>query len=193
MIIDALARRTQGEILGLHFVHETRDLVRVTRPIQAWYITGTRGDGSSEDKRIDPNGDTDGEHSHVRVDQAYGGGLDTGTGSLVPPRNHSQFVNVLILVDAGKLAGHEIGPVADYISLLALSQAQTLDSCSPLPSILDSFAAGCTSRAAPTALTDSDLAFLKALYASDLSASGSLARTEVAHEMARAMAAPPKP
>lgn len=193
VIIDALARRTQGEILGLHFVHETRALVRVTRPVQAWYVTGTRGDGSSEEKRIDPNGDVETEHSHVRVDQAYGGGLDTGTGSLVPPTNHSQFINVLILVDAGKLAGREIGPVADYITLLALSQAQTLDSCSPLPSILDVFAAGCTSRAPPAALTDGDVAFLKALYISDLSNSGSFARTQVAHEMARDMASPPKP
>ena len=192
-IVDTLASRTHGQVLGLHFVGETQALIRVTRPVQAWYITGTSGDDNSQDKRIDPDATVDSEHAHVRIDQAYGGELDTGTGSLVPPQNRSQFVNVLIVVDAGKLAGHEIGPVADYIAMLALSQAATLDACSPLPSILDVFAAHCTTRPTPTALTDSDLAFLKALYSSDLSTSGSFARTRVAHAMARDMATPPKP
>ncbi len=193
IIIDTLAERTHGEILGFHFVGEKAPLIRVTRPIQAWYITGTTGDSSSQDKRLDPEGTVSSDHAHVRVDRAYGGGLDTGTGSLVPPRNHSQFVNVLILADAGKVAGREIGPIADYVALLALSQAQTLDACGALPSILDLMASGCTSRPAPQALTDSDLAFLKALYATDLSASSGAARTQVAHEMAKDIAAPPKP
>jgi hypothetical protein len=191
VVIDALARQTHGEILGFHFLGEKGPLIHVTRPIQAWYITGTRGDSSSQDKRLDSDGTVSGDHAQVRIDRAYGGGLDTGTGSLVPPRNRSQFVNVLILADAGKLAGHEIGPVADYVALLALSQPQNLDGCGALPSILDLLASGCGSRPAPRALTDSDLAFLKALYAADLSSSAGAARAQMARQMARDIPAPP--
>ena len=190
ILIDALAERTRGEILGFHFVGEKQALIRMTRPVQAWYITGTAGDSRSPDKRLDLDGTVSSDHSQVRVDQAYGGGLDTGTGSHVPPRNRSQFINVLIVADAGKLAGREIGPIADYVAMLALSQAQTLDACGALPSILDLMATGCPSH---QALTDSDLAFLKALYAADLSASSAAARAKVAHEMAKDMTAPPKP
>ena len=192
-VVDALAERTRGEILGYHFVGERQALIRMNRPVQAWYITGTRGDISSQDKRVDPDGSVESDHTHVRVDQAYGGGLDTGTGSHVPPRNRSQFVNVLIVADGGKVAGREIGPVADYVAMLALSQARSLDACGPLPSILDLMADDCPSRPAPRALTDGDLAFLKALYAADLSTPETNARAKIAHEMVKDMAAPPKP
>ena len=192
-IINALAKQTGGQILGMHFVGETGRLSHVSRPVQAWYITGTSGDSCSQDKRIGPDGTVDSEHAHVRVDQAYHGALDTGTGSLVPPRNRSQFVNVLIVADAAKLAGHEIGPIADYMAMLALSQARSLDACSPLPSILDLMATGCSSLPPPRSLTDNDLAFLKALYAADPSVSGNMARTQVAHDMAKDIAPPTKP
>ena len=192
-VVDALARQTGGEILGYHFVGEKQALIRMNRPVQAWYVTGTRGDSSSQDKRIDPDGSVDSVHDQVRVDQAYGAGLDTGTGSLVPPRNRSQFVNVLIVADAGKVAGREIGPVADYVAMLALSQARSLDACGELPSILDLLAANCQSRPAPLALTSSDLAFLKALYAADLSRPAPSANVKIEHEMVRDMAAPPRP
>ena len=124
-IVDTLVERTRGQILGFHFVGEAHALVRVTRPIQAWYITGTSGDSSSQDKRLDPDGTVGSDHAKVRVDQAYGGGLDTGTGSLVPPRNRSQFVNVLIVADAAKVSA----ALRD-----AQAKAQAPDHCRPPPS-----------------------------------------------------------
>ena len=192
-VVDALAQRTRGEILGFHFVHEQESTVRVVRPIQAWYLTGVTQVSSAQDKRIERNGDVDSNHSRVLVESAYGPGPDSGTGNLVPPENHSQFINVLIVADTGRLAGHEIGPISDYVAMLAMAQAQTLDACAKLPSILHLMAPGCPGRVAPDALTDSDLAFLTALYASDLSRTGAFARTAVSRQMAKDLSAPPKP
>jgi hypothetical protein len=48
---------------------------------------------------------------------------------------------------------------------LALTRIASMDACSHLPSILNLFTADC---AAPTAMTASDTAYLKALYGTDL-------------------------
>ncbi len=186
-IVNLLAERTHGGILGFHYVHEKPALIRVSRPIQAWYVTGTVGDPDSKDKVIDRSGDVDSAHTQVVLDQADGPLPDSGTGSLIPPRNSSQIVNALIVADARKVGGEEIGQIADYIALLALSQARTLDDCSPLPSILDLMSSACPSRAKPQTLTDSDIAFLKALYASDITTSAGGARNQIAIGMANSL------
>jgi len=81
------------------------------------------------------------------------------------------------------VGGTEIGPIADYIAMLALSQPETLDGCNEFPSILDLMSASCTSRSKPTALTESDLAYLKALYAADITTSGQRGSDNVAKGM----------
>jgi hypothetical protein len=75
-----------------------------------------------------------------------------------------QFVNVLIIVDAKRIPYTNLGPLADYVAVLALSQPKSLDSCQALPSITDLFAA-CSGRASPESLTPADTAYLHALYA----------------------------
>jgi hypothetical protein len=190
-VVDRLVRQSDGAILGVHFVGEKGALGHVSHPIQAWYETGTADDSISRVVRLEPDGDVVTVHGRVRPDQAYGSGPYAGTGSRIPARNRSEITNVLIVVDGAKVRGTEIGPVADYIALLALSEAQSLDACNSLPSILDLFASGCTGRAPPQALTDSDLAFLKALYAADLTSGGEAARDKIAHRMALSLGTAP--
>jgi len=48
----------------------------------------------------------------------------------------SAFYHILIVADPGKLQDHGIGPLADYIAMLALTQVNSLDGCKPLPSIV---------------------------------------------------------
>ena len=56
----------------------------------------------------------------------------------------SLFTNVLIVVDApAMMERRRIGPIADYIAVLALSQAKSLDACEALSSILDLLAGRC--------------------------------------------------
>jgi hypothetical protein len=106
-----------------------------------------------------------------RIDSAYHNVPDrVSTGTTIPGRRVSSLLNVLIVADIRKVGGGEIGPVSDYITMLALSEPRSLDQCSKLPSILDLMSSDCGSRAKPDRLTHSDIAYLKGLYAADLGA-----------------------
>ena len=71
---------------------------------------------------------------------------------------------VTVLVDARRTQGVKLGTMADYAAMLALSEPRSPDRCQVLPSVLDLFAGACAGRPAPTGLTPSDLAYLKAVY-----------------------------
>jgi hypothetical protein len=186
-LADQLAEKTHGAILGFYFSHEKSGLIHFWRPIQAWYVTGTRDDPNAEGVTVAADGTSDRAHHGIRIDRAYGRGPWTGTGSHIRPRTSSNIVNTLIIVDLNQEGGQEIGPVADYVSLLALSQPASLDGCNDLPSILDLMSSGCKGRVAPTALTDSDMAYLKALYAADITTSAANGEEHVSNGMTKTL------
>ena len=182
-LVTSLSDRTKGLILGFHYVHEKGSMIHVYRPIQAWYVTGTRNDSFAKATIIDRNGEHDSAHASVHADDAYGPSPYTGTGSRITPRNGSQILNALIIADLGKVGGTEIGPIADYVTMLALSQPASLDACNNFPSILDLMSSTCASRDRPTQLTESDFAYLKALYEADITTSGQRGADNVAKGM----------
>jgi hypothetical protein len=77
-----------------------------------------------------------------------------------------QFLNAFVIVDLKRTGGADLRVLADYVTMLALSQPASLGSCQALPSITDLFAS-CPGRAAPTGLTSADMAYLHALYTGD--------------------------
>ena len=171
-VVRSLSERTHGAILGMHYVHERPGMMEVTRPIQSWYVTATRMDENSispvtsygTDYSVKPADD-----KKPAIDDAYRNAPDrVNLGSAIPMRRISAIANVLIVADIKEVGGREIGPVADYIAMLALSEPASLDSCNQLPSILDLMAQDCPGRAKPVALTENDMAYLKALYTADL-------------------------
>jgi len=172
-IVKSLAEKTRGAILGVHYVHETQQLMEMTHPIQAWYVSGTWFEGTTiaPVMSLDTSGNVGpGVNRRPKLDSAYRRAPDRVVlGSRIPERRVSSILNVLILVDLNKLGGHEIGPVSDYVAMLALSEPQSLDECNALPSILD-LMADCGAREKPQSLTASDMAYLKGLYAADLGA-----------------------
>jgi hypothetical protein len=85
-----------------------------------------------------------------------------GSGSRAKDDLVSAFYNVLIVAEPAKLSDYEIGSLADYITMMALSQP-SLDACPQLPSVSNMLAAGCAS-ATTSRITDGDLAYLHALY-----------------------------
>lgn len=182
-LVTTLSDRTKGLILGFHYLHEKGTIVHIHRPIQAWYVTATRDDPEAKAVIVGTDGNSDSAHALLHADDAYGASPYTGTGSRIRPRESSQIANALIIVDLNKLGGKEIGPVTDYIAMLALSQPETLDGCNEFPSILDLMSASCASRDKPTALTESDFAYLKALYAADITTSGQRGSENVAKGM----------
>lgn len=180
-VVKTLSEKTHGAILGMHFVHEVPRLLQVTHPIQSWYVSGTR----LEDNAITPMTSigrdgtaVSGDDKTPSVDSAYHNAPDrVSLGSKLPGRRVSSIVNVLIIADMRKVAGAEIGSVADYIAMLALSEPRSLDQCNELPSILD-LMTDCGTRPKPAKLTDSDVAYLKGLYAADLGATTNSAQKE---------------
>jgi hypothetical protein len=133
-------------------------LAIVKHDIQAWYTTQSkdeRGEAKLDNPRMLGLGDT----SEFLAALEFGG---NSTLSRLGDGRSSALFNVIIAVNPARLADHEIGGVADYISFLALSQLVTLDRCQPLPSIINMLVPGCAAQA--DAMTESDFAFLRGLY-----------------------------
>ncbi len=172
-------RQTQPLLLGCHSnLHKADELARVTHPIQAWYTTVSQDMGGSKQIDVGRCGINGGTKLNVTTDAATetGGAATVGGSQLVLPCAFvvhvsgsrakdglsSGFFNVLIVAEPGKLLDHEVGALADYIAMLALSQPASLDSCQELPSISNMLAPGCASIS--NRITDGDLAFLHAFY-----------------------------
>jgi hypothetical protein len=155
-------------------------LTAVTRPVQAWYTTETE----------DTNG--------VRwVDSTIIANVSGGARMLVPPTYVSPgagrindgitsgFNHVLIVIDTTKLAGQKIVPLADYISMLALTQIKAPDSCQELSSIANLLVADCDKPA--DGLTPFDLAYLQGLYKMPAERGLMFQRNDIASVMADAL------
>jgi hypothetical protein len=144
-------------------------LATVTRPIQAWYTTATkdlRGKmqvdsasmaGAGNEIQIPCKGCVTGY-----MNLTYAKSADSVTGSRLGDGKRSTIYHVIIAADPTKLVDHEIGAVADYIAMLALTQLSSLDTCQTLPSIVNLLAAGCGQQTA--ALSSNDAAYLRGLY-----------------------------
>jgi hypothetical protein len=74
------------------------------------------------------------------------------------------FSRVIIVVDATRAAGLQLGALADYVSMVALAQLSPDADTSEVPSILNLFADLSAGRTPPAELTDWDMAYLRALY-----------------------------
>jgi hypothetical protein len=149
-----LARSTLGNIDGP--MHAAK-LAKITSPIQAWYTTATRGEGdlpgSQEVAYPDVTGYC-GPSTPCFVAQASR--LNDGIKSV--------FYNVFVVVDRSKVAGRQIGTIADYVAMLSLSQTNAFATCRNMPSITNFLMQDCGANLKTTALSDADLAFLRGVY-----------------------------
>ena len=141
-------RKRHSQMLGFHYAAQAQRLATVTHPIQAWYITGTKPEGGN-----------------VEVDdEFYRMPSGATAGSRLGSRLESQFMGVLVVVDATKIMGHQIGAIADNIAMLSLAHATQVKGCSELPTILDFLNPDCPTEKDPPGLTAYDMAYLKGLY-----------------------------
>ncbi|HSS12391.1 MAG TPA: hypothetical protein VLL04_00760 [Rhizomicrobium sp.] len=153
-----LVRTKRPVLLGFHYVSQAKKVAAMSRAVQAWYSTATEdfygfvqpdGGGynlNTEDARL-----AGGMTAHVS-------GMRTGDGL------KSQFTTAIIIVDSAKIAGQPIGPLADYIAMLALAQGQYYDVCQNVPTITNLLAPDCAEGMRPAALTDIDVTYLRGLY-----------------------------
>ena len=162
---------------------QTARLATVSHPIQSWYTTetldwfGTRvvdsgkcGAGGTTTLNVD---------SPAMASLPATDAMQTGAGTPVQlslpcamvvrslgsrARDglSSGFYNVLIVAEPARLLDYEVGTLADYIAMLALSQPASQNDCQALPSIANLLAPNCA--AVPHRITDGDLAYLRGLY-----------------------------
>jgi hypothetical protein len=189
-VLDIVTARREMA-LGYYHRHQARALKTVTRPIQAWYMTATVGrGGGNAGLAFQKYGTPVALQTKSRVVDDPESELPTGCAD-----NHftaclrSEFENVLVVIDTGRVRGHSLGLVSDYVAMLALSQPRSLDGCNVLPSVIDVFAPACPERDAPDGLTRADMAYLKALYSADLEAKKAGEQSDIAGRMAKILTA----
>jgi hypothetical protein len=177
--LDELVKQ-DSRILGFHYVAQTRTVERITRPIQGWYVTATRG----------ANGDIAIDLAQpllpLASDAMHAGKHPAGLpGSRLTSQMTAEIYNVVIVVDTKAILGRPIGSIADYLAVLTLTMALAPERCGTLPSILDVLLPDCGGGEKPTSITAGDLSFLRALYKSDLDAVLPLERGDIGNSMMR--------
>jgi hypothetical protein len=178
---------------------EREKLATITRPIQAWYTTQTkdlRGTGSIDTGRSRGAGASMSNFTYVPCSGCRGGNpapIELGdakfasvSGNRISDGMRSTLYHVLIVVDPRKVADYEIGPLADYIAMLALTQLSSLDLCQQLPSIVNILAPACERK--PNGITEDDLAYLNGLYQMSSQKSLTVQRNEIADRMSETLA-----
>ena len=192
-------RKTAPVFLGYHdSAGQVDDMAKVTHPIQSWYTTESVDyDGASQVDRgmcnstetintlpIQMTGDLQNPQAFAQLVLPCATIMHS-SGSRLHNGYESGFYNVLIVAEPAKLYDYEVGALADYIAMLALSQPASLDSCQELPSISNMLAKGCAS--APARITDGDLAYLRGLYNMPRGYSLSAQKNEMRFEMKKTL------
>lgn len=177
-------RDKRPALLGFHYISQRERIATMHRPVQAWYSTATEdfwglisADMPSGDLGygvMSSLGDLPGLDKFPVLNTS---GARTGNGL------RSEFTTAVIVVDTAGIVGQQIGPVADYIAMLALSQGAYYDTCQNVPTITNLMAPDCGSDFKPAALTDIDLTYLRGLYRMNAGSSFMGERASIEFEM----------
>jgi hypothetical protein len=182
-LLDHIAKSYRA-LLGFNPASQTqtqwwKSVTAFSRPIQAWYETGTRSTDYQSPQAIGPSCPS---CLPSLLDSDATPTPPSGTASHFRQDLRSEFVHVLIIADGGQIARYSLQSVADYLAVLSLTHMSQLDRCAPLPSITDLLASGCA-KPAPDSLTATDRAYLKALYSADLEKNLNLERADIHDQM----------
>jgi hypothetical protein len=188
-------RKNNPDYLGYATTSDQRDrLATVIRPIQAWYLTETvdlDGVPRIDSGRMQGSGIAMSNFSPITMPSTGPGNRDPiympdatyarVTGNHINDGARSNFHHILIVVDSTRLAGQKLIPLADYITMLALTQLNVLDTCQQLPSIVNLLATNCDHGI--DGITANDLAYLHALYTMGSDKSGVFQKDDIADAM----------
>jgi hypothetical protein len=146
------------------------EFVNTERPVRWWHVTReVSADGerlSSENASMGASG------IQAQTVRSSGTRLSNAT--------RQDFARVVIIVD-GRSAGQvQMAALADYVAMVALAQVNPGADTSAYPTIMNLFAGG----AAPSQLTQWDLAYLDALYSTSREAASTTAQeADIARRM----------
>jgi hypothetical protein len=181
-----IVARDHEQLLGYYHRHNRDRLKTVTRPIQAWYVTSTRGENKGVAaltfSGLGAYAQPESEMIDDPENQPPNG---CGDSQLATACLQSMLRNVFMIADSRALTGKDLGAIADYMVVLALSQPHSLDGCTDLPSVIDLFARSpCPGREPPDGLTQGDAAYLTSLYTADLRARKGGEQSDISRRMA---------
>ena len=157
-LLDFVRTKRPG-LLGFHYKSQRDRIATMKLPVQAWHSTATEdfyGFISADLPSNNMGWGFDFNGLPAPVYHASGSRLGDGL--------KSEFTAVIIILDTTKIVGQEVGPLSDYIAMLALSQAQSYDKCQEVPTITNLMASDCGAEMKPAAITDVDMTYLRGLY-----------------------------
>lgn len=173
-LADTIRKKHEAYLGYADNARQRDELAKVTRPIQSWYLTATQdlaGKTEVDGSRVAGAGGLrvpcfeavrcQGGTQEIISGSPAHAMLTTGSRGLGDGLR-SGFYHVIIAADPTKLLDHEIGNLADYIAMLALTQLSSLDVCQNLASVTSLLTPGCASSA--QALTVNDRSYLRGLY-----------------------------
>jgi hypothetical protein len=152
-MIRAAARRN-SLIVGFHYASQGARLMQVRQPVQAWYVTTTRGGGN------DLNADTAHETIDVAGQRTPGGRSDSRLTSGLA----NGLAHVLIFADVRVAEGQDTDAIAELLAFLALAQTPVAETCNESDTIVNLMNPACPPERRPVTLTRADTAYLSALY-----------------------------
>src|SRR3569833_2177444 len=185
VLLDGV-RETKPVYLGYHDVAQEKRLATVGHAVQAWYMTQTvdsRG-GIYTDDKLHPEG-----LNYSGSFNASNAHVENWSGSRLGDERRSEFMHALIVVDLDKVNGIRLSAVTDNVAMLALAQTAAFDVCQPVVSIVN-LTVPCDAALKADALSNSDQAYLHALYAIDPNASLVQQRGKIAYEMRKSLGTP---
>ncbi len=181
VLLDGI-RAKKSFLLGYHDLANEENLARMTHPVQAWYMTQTvdaTGAVHTDDK-LHTQGIYLGHDYYPNAHVEHWDGTHLADGRL------SELMHIMVVADLAKINGVNLAAMADYVAMMSLAQTAAFEACQPVPSIANLMAPACELKAAR--LTDSDLAYLHALYAIDPRDSLVQQRGQMAFEMKKSLA-----
>jgi hypothetical protein len=191
---DALdkVRKQHPAILGYH------PATTVSHAVQAWYMTGTTDIRGRTVVDHDVSGTieyTNGgayvvnpvtgvSNNMVTVDNIPTASIEGWKGR---PEVTSDIMGAMIIADSRQTGSMKLGPVGDYIAMLALSRLEGDESCQPVPSVVNIMAPSCPDSRKPDTISASDVAFLRGVYKMDPGATLQVQQNDIAGEMEKSL------
>jgi len=191
--LDDIAAR-HPNMIGYHeSMSQVRSMAVMRHPIQAWYATQTTdylGHTFPDDKdfcdKQAPAAMTFGSpQGHGMVFDMPQTCTYATSGLTQDDGVSSDFSSVLVVVDTNRMDSQPFGAIVDYVAMVVLSQTKRFDNCDELPTIANLMSENCDARWKTSALTEGDIAYLRALYKMQPGGNLRVQRADIAREMAR--------
>lgn len=203
-LLDNIRRKHTGNLGYYDTAEQANEMTVLKRPVHAYYATQTadlRGNRQLDTKKTTgitvtlpgvappPAGGGPGDAlqpggAPVTLNLPSASAMSVTGSRALGDGLMSEFQHITIVVDTSKVMAMEMGSLADYIAMLALSQPQNFDTCQDLPSITNLLVApACTPENMTIAMSAHDLSYLDGLYKMNLAGTVHTQRSEIGYQM----------